>query len=539
MLFEKLTDKDRDLIQHYLWTYAENDGSTLYRDIAPLDKILGIWSENKEWLYRLFGDNFILEKQIEYTEPASALETTISRNLSYGLMRDFSHSYWDWLRTLNLDNYGSEYETLCGLMYSETLACERLQESHCVNYRLPITIDFGDGHKIKLEGSTKPMRAIGKIVKMCGLDAEKFETFRLEHSRIHNTKKVTGKLCLSIHPLDYMTMSMNSEGWTSCMNWQEPGGYRGGTIETMNSETTIVAYIKSDNNAIHYASCEWNSKKWRVLMTVSPTALISIKAYPYQHAELSKMALEWLAELANTNCGMVYGKPVELSACCDFEYEPTGQWYNVDYNEGSAMYCDWGCSRHYGCFTMMPDEKHEYGDAERLRINYCGPRICLCCGHINGYYYDESYVICENCCSNADEECYYCDDCGDRIYEDETYWVGDVPYCDHCVDNVAARCVYYGDYYYYENLEKIYLARTPDKPDPDEDEFCYIEYRFCHSNNYSYDRHTLPSYWATIDHPHETDDGIYYLNAEDMKTRGYREMYEMWSDECVARYFED
>ena len=39
MLFEKLTDKDRDLIQHYLWTYAENDGSTLYRDIAPLDKI--------------------------------------------------------------------------------------------------------------------------------------------------------------------------------------------------------------------------------------------------------------------------------------------------------------------------------------------------------------------------------------------------------------------------------------------------------------------------------------------------------------------
>ena len=65
-------------------------------------------------------------------------------------------------------------------------------------------------------------------------------------------------------------------------------------------------------------------------MTVSPTALISIKAYPYQHAELSKMALEWLAELANANCGMVYGKPVEVPACNDFEYEPTGQWYNVD-----------------------------------------------------------------------------------------------------------------------------------------------------------------------------------------------------------------
>lgn len=92
------------------------------------------------------------------------------------------------------------------------------------------------------------------------MDDDEFEEFRICQSMCTNTTALEGKLCLSIHPLDYMTMSDNACDWSSCMSWQEDGCYRMGTVEMMNSPCVIVAYLESSHPMYFSREATWNSK---------------------------------------------------------------------------------------------------------------------------------------------------------------------------------------------------------------------------------------------------------------------------------------
>jgi hypothetical protein len=329
---------------------------------------------------------------------------------------------------------------------------------------------------------------------------------------------------------------MNEEKWTSCMNWGEPGGYRGGTIEVMNSVSTIVVYLKSETNNLTWydGNNSWNSKKWRLLITVTPEAILSIKAYPYHHEEIAKTALQWVRELAEKNLSWFYSDVQTIPACHDFEDKGTGEWYNINFHEGRMMYCDWSCDTHYGHMTLNPEDP---GSSEknptRMMIDYCGPMSCMVCGKTNCDYYDESYVICDNCCSfGEDEECYYCEHCGDRIYPDDAYWVDDCPYCCDCIDEVATRCAVDDEYRYYEDLEKVYLAHNDDEPDADEDEYAYIYSDYC-TGRYGT---CISARYTSIDNPRKTEDDIWYFNRDDLTTDGFHLLYQLYGGE-VARYF--
>ena len=237
MLFEKLGCKDAIIIDSYLRRYARNPYSDVYKTDASLKERFAAWDNAKqEYLYRMFNDNFILERKVEFKEPPALLAQKLAKAMCFGKpMYTFSKEYRHWLDTLSFEYWSNEYIVLSALISSDCLNRESLGQISYCDSCLPVNIDFGDGKKIKMDANTKPMRALGKLVKMFNLNEKAFEGFRLEHSRILNTKSIAGTLCLSIHPLDYMTMSMNQESWTSCMNWGEPGGYRGGTIEVMNS----------------------------------------------------------------------------------------------------------------------------------------------------------------------------------------------------------------------------------------------------------------------------------------------------------------
>lgn len=537
MLYKKFDEKEVYRIESFLSHHMANPYSEIYRSSAPLDKRLAEWDKAKsKYLYRLLGDHFILEKPIEYAEAPANLSRQISQSYSYGgKMRPFRDIYNSWAANLNFDYWSSESTVLYSLLSSECLCNATLGEYSYIRQYLPITINFGEGRKIKFETTTKPIRALGKIVKMFNLDKSAFEEFRLEHSRILNTKKVKGTLCLSIHPLDYMTMSTNCERWTSCMNWTEPGGYRGGTIEVMNSPMVVVAYLKSTDNEYQWSyNQRWNSKKWRMLALVHPDAILSIKAYPYHHEGLAREVIEWLKELAATNVNLYMGKIEKVPACSTFEYQDTHTWYNVDLQEGRMMYCDWGCDTHYGCFTLNPEELETSQSCPATKyFNYCGPMTCMCCGS-QGDYYDESYVVCESCCSYGDDEdCCYCEHCGDRIYPDDAYWIGDYPYCCDCINEVATRCAVDDEYHYYEDLERVYLAHNDDEPDVDEDEYVYIYSDYCTGGRYGT---CISARYTSIDNPRKTEDGIWYFNRADLTANGFQRLYQLYGGE-VARYF--
>ena len=270
MLIDKLNDKDKNTIESFIAAFGLNPYSNFYgtsRAISINHKLAHWANAKSEYLYRLLGNNLILEKEIEYIESPRQLAMRFESAMKYGgRMQSFSKIFRTWYNSddNNYNIYSDEGTVLNALISTEVLSYDRMGDVKYIEPFLPVTINLRNGHKISIEKTTKPMRALGKLVKILNLDGEAFEEFRLEHSLIHNNKKVKGTLCLSIHPMDYMTMSTNSERWQTCMNWTEPGSYRGGTIEVMNSQMMVVAYLKSNEHKFFWdnGTNEWNSKKF-------------------------------------------------------------------------------------------------------------------------------------------------------------------------------------------------------------------------------------------------------------------------------------
>ena len=115
-----------------------------------------------------------------------------------------------------------------------------------------------------------------------------------------------GELCLSIHPMDYMTMSDNDNNWQSCMNWMNNGDYRLGTVECMNSPYVLVAYLHNPNHSMSIGPYEWNSKHWRELFIIHPEMISEVKGYCFQDENLTNTILMWIKELAHNNLDWDY-----------------------------------------------------------------------------------------------------------------------------------------------------------------------------------------------------------------------------------------
>ena len=84
-------------------------------------------------------------------------------------------------------------------------------------------------------------------------------------SQIIQENCITGYLCFSVHPLDYLSASENVHNWRSCHALD--GEYRTGNLNYMMDSSTIICYLKSekDEKLPHFPeSVPWNSKKWRV-----------------------------------------------------------------------------------------------------------------------------------------------------------------------------------------------------------------------------------------------------------------------------------
>lgn len=111
------------------------------------------------------------------------------------------------------------------------------------------------------------MRLSKVLMKEFGLDAE---DVRQKLSMLIQSNKVTGKLCMSVHPLDYLSASENNHGWRSCHALD--GEYRAGNLSYMLDDCTIIVYLKSasgDTKLPRFPhSVPWNDKKWRVYLHV-------------------------------------------------------------------------------------------------------------------------------------------------------------------------------------------------------------------------------------------------------------------------------
>lgn len=440
--YEALTAQDKEYITEYIEKWGGINSPIKLK--APLDYILREWNKSKQTLFNIFGEKLMLEKEIQVEDGDNKKIREINNYLnSTNPGTDFINSVRK-LFTFNGTYFEDSYATY-NLTQAKQLFTNRVAKEF--SYRNK------DNKVIKVPEGAKVMKVLQKIAKE--FDLPDFEIFRNHISRITEIRKSKIKFTLSIHPLDYMTMSDNANGWESCMNWtQGPGSYRAGTIEMMNSPVVVVAYITTKPYYPANTSIEWTSKSWRELIIVHPNTICSVKSYPYYNISFDKALVNWLADLVEEKTEWRYNrkKPQEsLESCSDIkawqDKEDKDNYFLLHF-ETNEMYNDFGNTDNYGIFSINPPDNKYHTST----INYSGLMTCMCCGE-NGYWSDDTEtVICEDC-----EPSIYCCCCDERVNINDAIEVDGEWVCEDCYNDLH-RCMCCEDAHFEDDLILMFVG---------------------------------------------------------------------------------
>lgn len=485
--FELLTERDEELIKDYIRTFAPTadryDRRICYSD---LETILREWNTQKSKdLVTLFGGkSLILKRFFTYTMTKECLAKEFDRL--------YEDNYLPLFKMRNILSQTTSTSEMIDFHY-ELLNRTTLIENAYLGESF--VYEFLDGTSFKINKGMKPLKILHRILEKKAPEAlvpskyEKesdFEKFRNWHSQIFNQSHYDGELCLSIHPLDYLTMSDNDNGWESCMTWSRynPGDYRAGTVECMNSPYIIIAYLHNpahpmlgSNPKKWYcndlpSNWEWNSKRWRELFLVQDGIISEIKGYPYQDETLTNTVLMWIKQLAKENLGWTYNDE-ELNYMDGFTTSDKHH-YSLYMEPTYYMYNDFGTMpRHRMRINeqkLLTDAKsrkdgfecEESVNAPYINIPYGGSMTCMCCGtYIDGREDYSNIVLCEDC-----EDLQRCSCCG-AILGGEEYWLANIegPVCESCFDE-GIRDDLTNEYYADEaGMYCIALAATDNNED--------------------------------------------------------------------------
>lgn len=153
-------------------------------------------------------------------------------------------------------------------------------------------------------------------------DTETLESIQTAASMLVQEDKITGTLCLSVHPLDFISASENCHNWHSCHALD--GEYRSGNVSYMVDPHTIMCYLRADKDYIlpdFPNSVPWNSKKWRVWFYLSKDwdILFAGRQYPFTSAVGLNMAKKELIEkVFDTKFTDFSDKYIEVGNCPDY-----------------------------------------------------------------------------------------------------------------------------------------------------------------------------------------------------------------------------
>ena len=386
--FDKLSTEERCLIEDWVDAYAfrmEHDTPT-----SDLEYRLRFWNKNKQWLFDAFGQELILEKEVDIEATESIGKYTLDKEMNN---YHFVHMIPNYL-------HYTEYYPL--LITSDLYNNKFSGETYSF---------FVNGKTIKVQKGCKLNRVFHKIAKAIGTDEalKSYEEFSIFLSQCSNQRRIKGTLCLSIHPMDFFTASDNHNGWDSCFSWFNNGGYSSSTIGAMNCPAVVIAYIKSSKEFLKlHEELVWNSKRWREFFIVDPEAILGVKGYPWENDTLEQMCLKWLADLLKFKDNNVYMFTTSGN-CAEKDFKA---YVNIEY-----MYDDFhrGSSKQ-GCINT---------EERCLEIDVAQTLSCIACGHI--YHEYEDHRVCLDC-----ENIIYCDDCDEPMLASEAMWVGECRVCSDC-----------------------------------------------------------------------------------------------------------
>ena len=542
-LIDKLTELDKKRIENYVLAYGATEG------FVGVDKWLQDWSHANQKLYKLLGGQLIVKKELKLAKNKEILleqfKWLFFDTDFFDTLKDFK-SFYCAVRADEFDVHIFDYLTKkednflkSGMFNVINFLTENSDKAVDVFINDAIETGFKivapySGKTFQVQKGMKPVRALKKIVDFFKAEASanpdyakrvalqlkrvdnEYEQFRVKASMIFNDKFITGKLCISIHPLDYITMSDNSLDWSSCMSWTSEGCYRVGTIEMMNSNNTLCCYVEGENpfcfkkelhilqnNFSEYGKTEeeiakikqeikeiretasedylWNNKKWRVLAYINKDIVMTGKSYPYYNEDLDKKLLSFLVELAGSNMSWQYEFGPELYQ----DMKHIHSKYTLEVNRDWIRYG--GAKKH----NIIWDTRGMYNDmlnantyqywCYRNKVNHnkiysvSGKATCLCCcksiiseSDYDDYDYNERFnnagaTVCEDCSVIYGG----CDICESVNNNEKHYKIiingKECKVCERCFDSLAVKCPCCGkpmwvipaDFYEYRDIQRL------------------------------------------------------------------------------------
>ena len=460
-LFNLIPADEKAAIHNYI-----NEWAVEIENYVGDNEYFKYYNKNKPKLYRLLGQKFIHKIPFTYVKP----EPILSEEL-----RNFRWS--NLVIKLESDIFAHKPESVPTRVF-QTMCDDLFLLNNIIDNRVYGSIKYVWKEKktkpatLQIQKGMKIMKAIQTFIQYFEIEEvyDLFEEVRLAHSLILNDKKITGTLCFSIHPLDFMTMSDNDSGWSSCMSWKGPGCYSAGTIEMMNSNNVICCYLENEKKSFNFSTSwngklihegeegyNWNNKKWRSLVYITKDIIVTGKQYPYQIDDFAAAILNEVRRLAKENLGWRYSFGPEL-------YQDMKHINTYDKIERNRNWIFNGnTTKHNIIFDtklmyndMFNDSKTKYWCVrnkvkKNKIISYSGKAPCICCGDSMVMQNDEDFYEPDYGSYNHRFEitggtlCNYCqidricDGCDEPIYG-KKFNFNDKQYCYHCYRNNIVVC---------------------------------------------------------------------------------------------------
>lgn len=429
--YDALTDIDKETIKAYLSVYGNTQ-------CGPLPRVLHYWDKNKNTLYKALGGNLRISKMIKVPSDRNRRineleiiyhpycincepDITFIKNNPEQFKHEVHNEFIaDVLIFWANQNYCIEDLSIISRLFLH----KNLEKGYISSMDCDFPYHCRD-FKCTLKNGMKTLRTIQKVLKATNYN--NMSLFEKWSNTINNSLCNEGfksKLTLSIHPVDFFSMSDNNCNWRSCMAWSNNGSYRSGTLEMMNSNCVVVAYLEAQNPmSINLSEEEvYNipNKSWRCLFYVHKSILLGGKSYPYHNKDLTICVLDWLRELVKENLNWDYqfiNQEYHDLTNLENNFYVRDYWdpnYNIAKPHHkivlytNAMYNDLIESKypHYICCRNKVKNS--------IKINVSGPVTCICCGEIilrrdeiDDYDSIGSSLVCWDCDDNR--RCRCCD----------------------------------------------------------------------------------------------------------------------------------
>lgn len=378
-------------IEKFFNYYKKHNKTDLPQDSYAIQDILDLWKAQKKGLYTLFGNNVIYKKPIKIAIPEEEIIDSMLNDYvissSFDLFIRLGKPYGD-----NLLNFVTNPEYYVTNYYNGP------------SFRIK---------NIQVKNGCKTMRTLKKILSVLNCPEENIKKFENRMSLIRNQKYLEGNLCISIHPLDFLTLSVNNSGWSTCYNPFVHGGYYfRACMQLLTSPNAVVVYLES-KHPMKLDELEWNNKKWREIFFVSEDYIVSTSGYPYNNQTLTLEALNLIKKISKAKYQNQILSGTNIPITLDLKEKSC--YYEYDFKDTIKYY------------TLSADYKQN----DIYIVQEAGPDICISCGKINPEY---AFECCDRLVGRECDPRKYCDECG--ICEDEMQIKHDPvdgkEYCEFC-----------------------------------------------------------------------------------------------------------